>query len=321
MFLTQTQINKLREKVANNMSTDIKLGKSQTNKLIKEGGALGSILATFLRKLIKPGISLGKNILAPLGLSATMSAADAAIQKKMYGSGTKTVKFSNKDLNDMTKIVKAFEDPDVLMKVVTKSLKKDINIGGALPLIPMLLGTLGAPFLTGRGLYRAGNQGQGLFRAGQRIKKKSLTPFHPLTNFEITEYFKDKKRFNGIYSRNNLLKLKKGAYVINLDHIKNTGTHWVVIFVQEDEVIYFDSFGVEYIPKEIMEKIEHSSLGNKNIKTSIFRIQDNISIMRGCFCILFIEYMLNNKTLTDFTNLFSPWNFEKNDDIIKRYFQ
>ena len=172
----------------------------------------------------------------------------------------------------------------------------------------MLLGTLGAFLLTGRGLFRTG---KGMYRAGnqgQGIKKKSLTPFHPLTNFEITEYFKNEKRLNGVYSRNSLSKLKKGAYVINLDHSKNTGTHWVVIFAKEDEVIYFDSFGVEYIPEEIMQKIEHSSLGNKNIKTSIFRIQDNKSIMCGYFCILFIEYMLNDKILTDFTNLFSPWN-------------
>ena len=62
--------------------------------------------------------------------------------------------------------------------------------------------------------------------------------------------------------------IQKGAYIINLDHSENTRTHWVVIFVKKDEVIYFDSFGVEYIPKEI----EHSSLRNKNIKTSIFRI-------------------------------------------------
>ena len=76
-------------------------------------------------------------------------------------------------------------------------------------------------------------------------------------------------------------------------------------------MIYFDTFGVEYIPKEIMERIEHGFLENKIIKTSIFRIQDNNSIMSGYFCILFIEYMLNNKTLNDFTNLFSPWNFFK----------
>ena len=83
-----------------------------------------------------------------------------------------------------------------------------------------------------------------------------------------------------------------------------------------NEIAYFGSFGVEYIPKEIMETI-----GNKNIKSNIFRIQDNNSIMCRYFLILFIEYMLNNKTLTDFTNLFSPWDFKKNDEIIKRYFK
>ena len=88
------------------------------------------------------------------------------------------------------------------------------------------------------------------------------------------DYFKGVKGFNGVFSKNNLPKLKNGAYVINLDHLENTGTHWVVIFFKKDEffefpeVIYFDSFGVEYIPKEIMERI-----GNKNIKTSIFRIK------------------------------------------------
>ena len=87
----------------------------------------------------------------------------------MYGSGTKTVEFSNKDLDDMTGIVKALEDSDVLMKGVTKTLKNDVKIGGALPLIPMLLGTLGASLLTGRGLFRAG---KGMYRARQgRIKK------------------------------------------------------------------------------------------------------------------------------------------------------
>ena len=96
-------------------------------------------------------------------------------------------------------------------------------------------------------------------------------------------YLKNVKGFNGVFSRNNLPKLKNGAYVINLDHSENRGTYWVVIFVRKNEVIYFDSFGVEYIPKEIMERIK-----NKNIKTSIFRTQDNNSIMCGYFCILFI---------------------------------
>ena len=109
------------------MSTDIKLSKAQINKLIKEGGALGSILARFLPKLIKPAISLEKNILAPLGLSAAISTTDAAIQRKVHGYGTKTVRFSNQDLDDMTKIVKALEDSDVLMKGITETLKTDIK--------------------------------------------------------------------------------------------------------------------------------------------------------------------------------------------------
>ena len=179
----------------------------------------------------------------------------------------------------------------------------------------MLLGTLEASllgnFLTGKGLYRTGN---GMYRTGQGLKK--IIPFHPLTNWEIMHYFKNAKGFNGVFSRNNLPKLKNGACVINLDHSKNTGRHWIVIFMNSSEVIYIDSFAVKYIPKKIMERIKH-----KNSKTNIFRTQDNNSIMCGYFCILFIEYILNNKTLTDFTNLFSPWDFKKNDRVIKRYFQ
>ena len=82
LHLTQSKINELRNKVENNMSAYIKLSKAQINKIIKSGGALGSMLARFLPKLIKPAISLGKNILAPLGLSAAMPTTDAAIQKK-----------------------------------------------------------------------------------------------------------------------------------------------------------------------------------------------------------------------------------------------
>ena len=127
LSLTQSQINKLREKVENNMSADIKLSKAQINKIIKSGGNLGYMLARILPKLIKPAISLGKNILGPLGLSVEMSATDAAIKKKMYGSGSKTVKFSNVDLNDMTEIMKALEYSDVSMKGATKTLKSDIE--------------------------------------------------------------------------------------------------------------------------------------------------------------------------------------------------
>ena len=83
-----------------------------------------------------------------------------------------------------------------------------------------------------------------------------------------------------------------------------------------DEVIYFDSFGVENIPQEIKKFI-----GNKNIKANIYRVQANDLIMCGYFCIGFIGFMLAGKTLTDYTALFSPYNFNKNDQIILSYFQ
>ena len=64
---------------------------------------------------------------------------------------------------------------------------------------------------------------------------------------------------------------------------------------------------MEHIPEEIKEFI-----GNKNIKINIFRMQSNNSVMYGYFCIKFIDFMLSNKKLTDFTVLFSPYDFEKN---------
>ena len=87
------------------------------------------------------------------------------------------------------------------------------------------------------------------------------------------------------------------------------------MYSQNNDVTYFDSFGVEHISKEI-----RTFIGNKNIKTNIFRIQAYNSIMCEYFRIGCIDFMLAGKTLTKFSNLFSPDNFKKNDDIILRYF-
>ena len=129
-------------------------------------------------------------------------------------------------------------------------------------------------------------------------------PPHPLTNFEIQKYYQNEPRFNGVYSRDNLPKIKDGAYVINLDEYSDIGTHWMTSYKQNNDVTYFDSFGVEHIPKEI-----RTFISNKNIKANIFRIQAYNSIMCGYFCIRLINFMLAGTTLTDFTNLFSPNNF------------
>ena len=140
-------------------------------------------------------------------------------------------------------------------------------------------------------------------------------PPYPLTNFEIQQYYQNEPRFNGVYSRNNLPnKIKDGAYVIILDEYSDIGTHWVSLYMNNG-VTYFDSFGVEHIPKEIKKFI-----GSKNVIANIFRIQAYDSIMCGYFCTGFIDFVFEGKSLTDFTNLFSPNDFKRNDNTILNYF-
>ena len=155
---------------------------------------------------MKVALPLAKNVLAPLGLTAAISAIDGSIQKKIHGSGVKLI-IEEEDMQDIIKIIKELENSDILLKGVSKTIENEIKEqrGGFLS---MLLGTLGASLLgnllTGKGIMRAGD---GIVRAGEGSKKKklnSLLPFHPLTNIEISEYYKNEPRFNGVYSRNNL---------------------------------------------------------------------------------------------------------------------
>ena len=138
---------------------------------------------------------------------------------------------------------------------------------------------------------------------------------HPLTNFKIQKYYQNELGVNGVFSRDNLQKLKDGAYIINLDEYSKIGTRWVALHVNNNDVTYFYSFGVEHIPKEIK-----AFINDRNIKTNILRTQAYDSVMCGSFCIGFIDFMFKGKTLTEYTNIFSPNNFEKNDDIILKYF-
>ena len=228
-------------------------------------------------------------------------------------------------MDNILKIVKSLEDSGVLLKGVSETIQheaKEQREG----FLSMLLGTLGASLLgdilskglSGKGVIRAG---EGIIRAGYGSKRSSLKKFltftpHPLTNFEIQEYYQNERRFNGVFSRDNLPNtIKNGAYVINLDEYRNIGTYWVALYVNNKTITYFDSFGVEHIPKEIMKFIDH-----KNIITNIYRIQAYDSIMCGYFCIGFINFMFNGNSLTDYTSLFSPNDLKKNDDIILKYF-
>ena len=106
------------------------------------------------------------------------------------------------------------------------------------------------------------------------------------------------------------------AYVISLYEYADEGTHWIALFCNRNEIAYFGSFGVEHVLEEIKKFV-----GNKNITANIFRVQANDSVLCGYFCIGFFDFMLAGKKLTDYTSLFSPYYFKKNDDIILSYFK
>ena len=211
MLLTTRQNTKLRNAINNNLATDIKLSKAQIKKLIQSGGFLGKLLSKLAGPLMK--------VAMPLALTAAMSAIDGTIQKKIHGSGAELI-IEQEDMNDIMKINEALENSSILLKGVSKTIENETKEkrGGFLS---MLLGTLGASLLgnlfTGKGIMRAGD---GIVRAGDRIvragagkgskRKYLLLPFHPLTNIEINQYYKNESRFNGVYSRNNLSnKIKK----------------------------------------------------------------------------------------------------------------
>ena len=131
-------------------------------------------------------------------------------------------------------------------------------------------------------------------------------PPHPLTSFELENYYQNEPSFNGVYSRNNLpKKIKDGAYVINLGEYADVGTHWIGLFCNRSEIVYFDNFGFEHVPEEIKKFV-----GNKNIIANIFRVQANNSVTCGHFCIGFIDFMLAGKKRTDFRSMFPLYDFK-----------
>ena len=94
-------------------------------------------------------------------------------------------------------------------------------------------------------------------------------PHHPITNFEIQKYYENEPKLNGVYSIKNLPKIKDRVYIINFDEYESIGTNWIALYVNAKNITYFDSFGVEHIPKEVRKFI-----GNKNIATNIYRMNN-----------------------------------------------
>ena len=179
-MLTTRQNTKLRNAINNNLATDIKLSKAQIKKLMQSGGFLGKLLSQLAGPLMKGAMPLAKNVLAPLGLAAAMSAIDGSIQKKIHDSGVHLT-IEQEDMNDIMKIIEALENSGILLKGVTKTIENETKEqrGGFLG---MLLGTLGASLLGnlltgGKGMMRAGDgivrAGEGIVRAGKETEKKT----------------------------------------------------------------------------------------------------------------------------------------------------
>ena len=125
---------------------------------------------------MKEAIPLAKNVLPPLGKRAAASAIDAGIQKKIRGSGSTTLIISNEEMNNITKLVQALEDSNILLKGVTKTIKNETKKKGGF--LSMLFGALGASLsrnlLAGKRIVRAGSgnkKGKGIVRAGSGNKK------------------------------------------------------------------------------------------------------------------------------------------------------
>ena len=107
-------------------------------------------------------------------------------------------------------------------------------------------------------------------------------PLNSLTNFEIQKCYQNEPKCNGFYLRDDLPnKIKDRTYIIKLDEYSDIGTHWVALYVSNNDVTYFDSFGVKHIPKDIKTFIDRSL----SIKTNIFRIQAYDLIVCEYFCI------------------------------------
>ena len=127
-----------------------------------------------------------------------------------------------------------------------------------------------------------------------------------------TDALSNNNNNNNSSSNNNNNNIKNGAYVIDLDEYGDIGTHWVALYVNNKTIIYFDSFGVQHIPKEIMKFI-----GNKNMITNIFRIQAYDSIMCGYFCIGFINFMFNGNSNLEVSKANRANEMSELNDLIK----
>ena len=255
------------------------------------GRLLGQILKARLPLIVNIVKPLAKTVLIPLRLPVAASGTNAAIHKTRFRSGFTTLIIPNEEMNYIMKISKSLEESVLLIKGVREKIKneaKEQRRGFLSILSSNLSDTLLGKLLTGKGTITAG---EGTIRAGENFQNHCIHENEP--------------KFKDVYSRNNLSKIKNKTCIINLFE-ESIEIHWIALYANHNNVTYFDSLGVEHIPKEIKKFI-----GNKTIITNIYRAQEYDSIMCGYFCMEFIDFMLKGKNLLEYTNLFSPNDYEK----------
>ena len=155
-----------------------------------------------------------------------------------------------------------------------------------------------------------------------------LIPSHPLTNFEIQKYYESESRLNGVFSRDNLPKtIKNGAYVINLDEFVYVGTHWIALFCKQLKLFISIVLVLNAFLKKLKNSLEIKASKDISFEyKQVFQCVDTFALDSMILClvvknllILAACFMFGGKKLTDFFSFFSPYDFEKNDNIILSY--
>ena len=145
------------------------------------------------------------------------------------------------------KIIKSLEETQLLIQGISEAIKNETKEQKGW-LLGMLLGTLGASLLgnllTGRVLIRAGEE---TIRTGENV----LMLLHPLSNFEMQKYYEHEPKFNGVYSGNNLSKINNEVYIIILDEYESIGTHWITLYVNDNNVTYLIALGLNIFQKKL----------------------------------------------------------------------
>ena len=224
------------------MSTDVKLGKAQISRIIQSGRSFRSWLAN-LRKKAQTSIIIPlprDNLFGLIG-NVTSNALDI-FERKLSVKGCvragKGFFFQWRYQNH--KITGRFG----CIHGITGTVKQNEK------------GRFLGPFLT---LFSHFSNKRYKWKMSQKCRKRIygqtfVVLLYHLNNIEITNHFSYEPRFNGFFSRNNISRIKDGAYVINRDDENSTGTHWVSLFIDRNTAVYFDYFGIEYIPQEILKQ-------------------------------------------------------------------